>query len=86
MRGGYWAEVEDGGVVVVWDQNETGFDHDRPVISVLHFLANYGFLDGDDVFDAFELLSLAADCRCRRPRRGVRRALGVISNLKLAGE
>jgi hypothetical protein len=81
---GYWAEVEDTGMTVTWDQNDAGFDDHEPVLSVLYFIAHWGFVDGDDVNEAVDWLSLAPSCRVR-PRRGVRRALRVISNLERAG-
>jgi hypothetical protein len=80
---GHWAEVEDGGMVVACDRFEVGFD-DEPVISVLHLLRTYGFIDGDNIADAFEWPSLPPDWRCRRPPRGVLRVLRVIRDLEAA--
>jgi hypothetical protein len=80
---GYWADVDDGVVVVVCDRFEIGFHGDRPVISVLMFLTDWGFVDWDDVLDALHRLPLAPSCQ-QRPRRGVRWVLRIIENLKVA--
>jgi hypothetical protein len=92
---GVWAELVYCDGRVVHDATEINFDFERPLLSILRFLASYAFVAPNDVDDACEWL--AGKCRCvtfeagdhgwpscsrRAPRRGV---LRIVENLRLAG-
>jgi hypothetical protein len=94
---GCWAEVPYSGVIVVCDQNEVGFDGERPALSVLNFLAGFGFIFRGDVDAALAWLDEENSHsenfwrgppwwsgRGHRQPRGVRRVLRIISNLDRA--
>lgn len=97
-RGGVWAELTYNGVRVVFDATEIGFDRDRPVRSVLRFLATFEFVAPDDVNTAFELLH--EHCQDgnfqarpngwpygtpRAAGRGVRQVFRIVERLWMAG-
>ncbi len=82
-----------GGVPVAYDATSFDSQDDRPVLSILLFLSEFGFLEADDVFDAMVWIGSGVHRgvqapgwpgrRRRRPRR-LRRVLRVIRNLRLA--
>ncbi len=87
---GYYAAVVWNDVLVVEDAGVIGFDADEPVISILGFLAQFGYFGGADIRDALAWLRGGDDVpgwpgRRRRAPRRLRRVLMVIRNLERAG-
>ncbi len=82
---GHWIEVADGFIVVRHDAAEHDFDRDRPVLSLLAVLCEYGFIGDDDVHEALARLDgRHGPGRRRRLRRGMRTVLRIIERLRLA--
>ncbi|HEY0868865.1 MAG TPA: hypothetical protein VGD55_00560 [Acidothermaceae bacterium] len=83
-EGGHWIEVTDGMIVARHDATEHGFDGDRPVLSILTVLCEYGFIADDDVREALARLDGRPDSGRRPSGPGVRRVLRIIERLRLA--
>ena len=81
-RGYPWAEVPYGGSVARDDIEGEGYDVEQPIVGVLVYLSQFGFVGGTDIADALEWLSTSPGCRRRRPRRGVMRVLRIIERLE----
>ena len=88
---GYYATVLWNGAIVTEDAGVVGFDPDEPVVSILTFLAQWGFVGPEEIADAMRWLHGGEGLRGwpgrrrRRAPRRLRRVLMVIRNLERAG-
>jgi hypothetical protein len=86
---GVWAELTYCGVRVVFDATEIDFDFERPVLGVLRFLNEYGFVSAHDFDAAFERLTGREhgwpSRRRRSCGRGVRCVIEILETLEAAG-
>jgi hypothetical protein len=92
-RGGLYLDVACDGGTLSWDAAELGGDHADPILGALAVLGMFGFLSGRDVEDVVAWLGVSHGekfwgappsgwpVRCR-PRRGVRRVLRLIRELR----
>jgi hypothetical protein len=80
---GVFVDVSYAGMTLPYDAAQGHYDMMQPVLGALGFMAQFGLVGWSDVEAALRRLVRAPELGHRRPRKGVRRALRVLSDFRL---